>query len=269
MRWFSGKEFPRDSPVDAIDGDMFLETLLNDNPTRIRRYPEEFLVLVGLSRMWYASAARPVFYDDDDREMNLQNFIKVPNPFDVVCAEKKLAENEKPLLEQTADVVTQPFDNIVNLGVVPLNQVPSTAAPPPLANNPSLAGASKVGEFIHGITSAAPKRLVAKGKKSGAPKKPLSRKSQLTILPPMYVIGESMVGSSQEAADDLCSSSVGSQQLISKGNFKTSASPITFKLREAARQKEKPVGKMKLPLLAGRQEKEPPGYFWSSSLISS
>ncbi|GKA13632.1 hypothetical protein Tco_0693278 [Tanacetum coccineum] len=203
--------------------------------------------------MWYASAARPVFYDDDDREMNLHNFIKVPNPFDVVCAEKKLAENEKPLLEQTADVVTQPSDNIVNLGVVPLNQVPSTAAPPPLANvrkrspaqapalesafkkgknNPSLAGASKVGEFIPGITSAAPKRLVAKGKKSGAPKKPLSRKSQLTILPPMSVIGESVVGSSQEAADDLCSSSVGSQQLISKGNSKTSASLITFKLTE-------------------------------------
>ncbi|GKA43369.1 hypothetical protein Tco_0736093 [Tanacetum coccineum] len=38
MQWFTGKDFPQDSAVDGIDGDMVLETLLNDNPTRIRRY---------------------------------------------------------------------------------------------------------------------------------------------------------------------------------------------------------------------------------------
>ncbi|GJS66272.1 hypothetical protein Tco_0680836 [Tanacetum coccineum] len=95
MQRFSGKEFPR-------DGDMVLDTLLNNNPTRIRRYPEEFLVLIGLSRLWYAPAARPIFYDEDEEEMRLQDFIKVPNPFDVVCAKKKLPENEKHILEQTA-----------------------------------------------------------------------------------------------------------------------------------------------------------------------
>ncbi|GKC85970.1 hypothetical protein Tco_1141687, partial [Tanacetum coccineum] len=86
--WFFGKDFPQDSVVDGIDGDVVLETLLNDNPTRIRRYPEEFL-------------------------MRLRDIIKVPNPFDVVCGEKNLLENERPILEQTADVVTPPFDNIV------------------------------------------------------------------------------------------------------------------------------------------------------------
>ncbi|GJW52684.1 retrovirus-related pol polyprotein from transposon TNT 1-94 [Tanacetum coccineum] len=35
--------------------------------------------------------------------MRLQDFIKVPNPFDVVCAKKKLPEIEKHILEQTAD----------------------------------------------------------------------------------------------------------------------------------------------------------------------
>ncbi|GJW11127.1 hypothetical protein Tco_1576954 [Tanacetum coccineum] len=40
MRWFDGGEFSQDSPVDRFDGDMTLETLFNDNPTRVRRYPE-------------------------------------------------------------------------------------------------------------------------------------------------------------------------------------------------------------------------------------
>ncbi|GJW29802.1 hypothetical protein Tco_0046677 [Tanacetum coccineum] len=91
-----------------IDEDMVLETLLNDNPTRIRRYLEEFLDLIGLSRMWYAHVACHVFYNDDEDETRLQDFIKVPNLFDVVCAEKKLSEDEKPILEQNADVVTPP-----------------------------------------------------------------------------------------------------------------------------------------------------------------
>ncbi|GKC42881.1 hypothetical protein Tco_1060603 [Tanacetum coccineum] len=52
MRWFDEKDFPRDSPVDRFDGDMTLETFLNDTSIRIRRYLEEFLVLIELSRRW-------------------------------------------------------------------------------------------------------------------------------------------------------------------------------------------------------------------------
>nr|GEV95291.1 hypothetical protein [Tanacetum cinerariifolium] len=145
---------PQDSSIDAIDEDMFLETLLDDNPTRIRRYPEEFLVLVGLSRMWCAPSARPSF-------TMMMMMMRI---------------------------------------------------------------ASKAGEFVPGITSDISKRLTAKGKKPGALRKPLSKNGQLAIFPSKYVVGESAVGSSQEAANDLCSSEAGSQPLVSMGSSKTSAS---------------------------------------------
>ncbi|GKF81473.1 hypothetical protein Tco_0240075 [Tanacetum coccineum] len=70
MQCFSGMEFPRDSAVDGIDEDMVLKTLLNDNPTRIKRYPKGFLVLIELSRLWYVPTARPVYYDDDEEGRN-------------------------------------------------------------------------------------------------------------------------------------------------------------------------------------------------------
>nr|GEW97948.1 hypothetical protein [Tanacetum cinerariifolium] len=47
--------------------------------------------------------------------MNLQNFIKVSNPFDVVYAEKSLAGNERPLLEKTVDMVKN------NMGAIDVN----------------------------------------------------------------------------------------------------------------------------------------------------
>ncbi|GKC82700.1 hypothetical protein Tco_1138417 [Tanacetum coccineum] len=108
MRWFSGKEFPRDSAVDSVNGR--------------KHWVEPYVV---------------------------------PNHFDVVCAEKKLAENERPLLKQTVDVVTQSSDNIINLDVVPLDQVPLVVALPPLTNvrkrspvqAPALQLASKKGKM--------------------------------------------------------------------------------------------------------------------------
>ncbi|GKB85137.1 hypothetical protein Tco_0957409 [Tanacetum coccineum] len=51
MRWFDGKDFPWDSLVDGFDGDLNLESILNDNLTRMRMYPEEFLMLIRLSRL--------------------------------------------------------------------------------------------------------------------------------------------------------------------------------------------------------------------------
>ncbi|GKB36817.1 hypothetical protein Tco_0881759 [Tanacetum coccineum] len=179
---FSGKEFPRDSVVDGIDGDMALETLLNDNPTRISRYPEEILVLTGLSRLWYATAVRPVFYDEDEEDEALE-FIKVPNPFDVVFGEKNLLEKERPILEQTIDVV-----------------FPAAALPLP-TNARKRAPAE---EFILGMSTSSRKGLSVL-----VSKKPLSKKSHMVIMPPKSVMGESVVGSSYEAADDLCSLEAG------------------------------------------------------------
>ncbi|GJS79995.1 hypothetical protein Tco_0729876 [Tanacetum coccineum] len=51
MRWFTGKDFPRDSPVDPVDGDMILETLLNDKSKDIQR-SSLFYTSAGL--MWNA-----------------------------------------------------------------------------------------------------------------------------------------------------------------------------------------------------------------------
>nr|GEV39564.1 hypothetical protein [Tanacetum cinerariifolium] len=233
----AGKGFPRDSPVDVVDGDMFLDTLLNNNPTQIKRYPEEFFVLLGLSRMRYVPTACPVFYDDDDdQEMNFQSFIKVPNPFDVVCTEKKITKNKKPLLEHIVNVVTHPSDTAVNLDVVSLAQVSLVATRPPPINtrkrypprtsilestskkgkNPessSSVAISKAEEFVLGITSAAPKRLGFKGKKFVAPKKPLSKKVLFTILPPKSAIGESAAGSKVFSSES--STSTRSEPLVS------------------------------------------------------
>nr|GEZ03875.1 hypothetical protein [Tanacetum cinerariifolium] len=99
---------------------------------------------------------------------NLQNFIRVPDHFDDVCAEKKLAANKEPLLEQTMDVVTQPSNAIFNLDIVTLNQAE---------------------EFVPCITFGVYKRLIFKGKKSGVLKKLMVKKSQLTILLPKSVMG--------------------------------------------------------------------------------
>ncbi|GJS61427.1 hypothetical protein Tco_0656211 [Tanacetum coccineum] len=108
MRWFNGGEFPWDSLVDGFDVDMTLETILNDNPTWIIKYSEEFL-------------------------MRLQDFVKVANSFDVTCGEETLEENERPLLERTSDVVTQPLDQLVNLASVPIKQeIQITTLPPPI-----------------------------------------------------------------------------------------------------------------------------------------
>ncbi|GJW99032.1 hypothetical protein Tco_0180840, partial [Tanacetum coccineum] len=170
-------EFPQDSAVDGVNGDMILETLLNE-------------ILLGLE------------------EMNLQNFIKVPILFDVVCAEKKLAENERPILEQTADVVTPPSDHIMNLSPVPLNQVVrlmlfllplmlGRGLRRRLLPESLLPKIGKAGEFVGGISSAAPKGLVVKGKKPATPRKPLLKKGKLVICPPKSVMGESAKGSSK------------------------------------------------------------------------
>nr|GEV06721.1 hypothetical protein [Tanacetum cinerariifolium] len=186
--------------MDRNEDDMILETLLNDNPTQIRRYSEEFLVLIGLSRLLYAPMTRPAFYDDNDQG-RLQDFIKVTNPFDVVCGEEKLMEDERHVLERTADVVTQPLEQVISLVDAFVNQVLPTAALPPLVadirkrvakHTPSGESASKkhkgVGteEFVLAISSAPSNRLSTVqgvGKKFNVSRKPVSKKFHLVIKP--------------------------------------------------------------------------------------
>nr|GEY63168.1 hypothetical protein [Tanacetum cinerariifolium] len=231
---------PNDTIRDFPEGNIGVYT---------RRYSEEFLILTGLSRMWYAPMARPVFYDDDEEDMRLYDFNKVPNPFDVVCAEKKLSEDEKPILKQTTDVVTPLYDQIVSLGPISIDQVFSAATLPPHSNDrkgasehaPAGEFASKKGKSVgwgFSTGACAARESVSKvddalsiwlfgdlpRKKSLAPRKPLSKKGQLVTGPPKSAMRESVVGSSHEAADDLCSSKAGSKQLVSRRSFKTSTS---------------------------------------------
>ncbi|GKG35636.1 hypothetical protein Tco_0440790, partial [Tanacetum coccineum] len=42
-----------------------------------------------------------------------------------------MLQNERPILKRTTDVVTPPSNQIVNFGVVPINQVFPADAPPP------------------------------------------------------------------------------------------------------------------------------------------
>ncbi|GJR58067.1 hypothetical protein Tco_1500229 [Tanacetum coccineum] len=182
--------------------------------------------------------------------MNLQNFIKVSNPFDVVCLEKKLAANERPMLEQTTDVVTQPSDVVVSLDVVPLNQTPSVASAPSNTRKRSPQfSTSRSSNKLKGVESSGPGAHVAKESatrdddslvlvSSGLPSSAdVSKvgefvpdtKSQLTILPPKSVIGESVAGSSQEATYD-----ARSQQLVSKGDSKVSASHLFASTRSGS-----------------------------------
>ncbi|GJQ98358.1 hypothetical protein Tco_0009497 [Tanacetum coccineum] len=89
--------------------------------------------------------------------------MEVPNLFDVVCAKKKIAENERPLLEQTVNIVTQPSDNVINLGVVLLNQVPPVVALPlptnvrkrSLVQAPALESADKKRKSVGSSSSGA------------------------------------------------------------------------------------------------------------------
>nr|GEV72450.1 hypothetical protein [Tanacetum cinerariifolium] len=203
IRWFTGGEFPQDFAVDRMDGDMVLKTFLNDNSIRIRIYPKEFLVLIGLSRLVYTPVACLAFYDETDKGR-----------------EEKLLENERHVLERIADVVTSPYDQIVKLGAVSVNQMlPAAALPSPIDESNSgvvaagesalkdgatrvgsgetpmplsfdfvpPATASKVEEFVPSISFAPSKWLSyvqGASKKSGVSKKPISKKGHMVVKLP-------------------------------------------------------------------------------------
>nr|GEX81608.1 hypothetical protein [Tanacetum cinerariifolium] len=164
-----------------------------------------------------------------DRVVRLQNFIKVVNPFDVVCGGEKLLENKRPILKKTTDVVTPHSDEIVNLGPVPLlplfllrlilgrerRETPS----PLLLDDPPPATAPKAREFVFVVSTAPQKRLYVQGKKSMVYKKPISKKSQLVLKLPKSIVGECAIGSSYKATDYMRSLEVGSKQLVFKGSL--------------------------------------------------
>ncbi|GJZ18388.1 hypothetical protein Tco_0554511 [Tanacetum coccineum] len=97
--WFNGTSVVKDPlPLDEAVDLPWVE-LLNDNRTLIRKYPETFLCLVGLSRSFIKTDVRPtLLYDNDEGRL-----------------ERTLADNEVPLNTKTGDRVLSPSAQTISL----------------------------------------------------------------------------------------------------------------------------------------------------------
>nr|GEZ06145.1 putative transposase (putative), gypsy type [Tanacetum cinerariifolium] len=105
ISWFDGTFVVKD-PLPVYEAvDLPCVELLNENRTLIRKYPENFLCLVGLSRSFVEMDVRPTLLQNNDEEMGLLDFVKSVDPFKVKVGEQTLAENEIPLITKTEDRV--------------------------------------------------------------------------------------------------------------------------------------------------------------------
>ncbi|GKE03435.1 hypothetical protein Tco_1395453, partial [Tanacetum coccineum] len=111
--------FVRMSPAPDPPMDEAVElpcaALLKENRTLIRKYPETFLCLVGLSHSFVEMDVRPTLLHGDNEEMGLLNFVKNVDPFKVKTGEWTLAENEVLLLTATEDRVIAPSSQPMSL----------------------------------------------------------------------------------------------------------------------------------------------------------
>ncbi|GJW56816.1 hypothetical protein Tco_0103547, partial [Tanacetum coccineum] len=113
--WFDGASIKTDPlPLDDVV-DLPLVELLDENRTLIRKCPELFLSVVGLSRSLVDTDIRPTFLRPDDEEMGLLDFVKSADPFKVKTGERTLAENEVSLLTETEDIVMTPSAKTIHL----------------------------------------------------------------------------------------------------------------------------------------------------------
>ncbi|GKC89209.1 hypothetical protein Tco_1149858, partial [Tanacetum coccineum] len=101
-------------PVEDVV-DLLCVDLLNVDHTVIRKYPETFLCLVGLSRSFTDNDVRPTLLYDDDEETGLLDFVKSADPFKVKTGERTLAKDEVPLLTETKGRVISPSADIISL----------------------------------------------------------------------------------------------------------------------------------------------------------
>ncbi|GJZ68836.1 hypothetical protein Tco_0632386 [Tanacetum coccineum] len=89
--------------------------VLNDNRTLIRKYPETFLCLVGLSRSFVEMDLRPTLLGHDKNDMGLLDFVKFADSFKVKTRERTLADGEVPLLIESANMVVAPSNQTIRL----------------------------------------------------------------------------------------------------------------------------------------------------------
>nr|GEV96345.1 transposase (putative), gypsy type [Tanacetum cinerariifolium] len=103
---------------------------LDTHRTAIQKQPEMLLCLVGISRRYYlGDEVYPTFLHDDDRDMDLFNLIRAPNPTKVKTGSRPRAPHEVPLLTLTATRVIEMDDPAA---VTDSSGVPSTIERSPL-----------------------------------------------------------------------------------------------------------------------------------------
>nr|GEU46188.1 ABC transporter G family member 35-like [Tanacetum cinerariifolium] len=134
------------APKDGMPAEntYFIEAVraLDTHRTPIQKQPKMLLCLVGISSRYYmGDEVYPTFLYDDDRDMDLFNLIRAPNPTKVKTGSRPRAAHEVPLLTLTANRVVEMEDPAA---ATDSSGVPSTIERSPLdfANE---AGASDQG----------------------------------------------------------------------------------------------------------------------------
>nr|GEW32154.1 hypothetical protein [Tanacetum cinerariifolium] len=155
--------------------------VLNTHCTPIQKQPEALLCLVGLSRRYFlGDEVYPTFLHDNDRDMDLFNLIRAPNPTKVKSSTRPCAAHEVPLLTVTTSRVIEMEDSATTTDS---SRAPSTIERSPLdfANkNPSQQSTGEAGQ-AKGIGATGPHVIKERRKRgndgvdTNAPPKVLKR----------------------------------------------------------------------------------------------
>nr|GEV82155.1 hypothetical protein [Tanacetum cinerariifolium] len=121
---------PKDGMPDVSTYSIEAVRALNTHRTPIQKQPEMVLCLVGISRRYYlGDEVYPTFLHDDDRDMDLFNLIRAPNPTKVKTGSRPRAPHEVPFLTLTATRVIEMDDPAA---ATDSSDVPSTIEKSPL-----------------------------------------------------------------------------------------------------------------------------------------
>ncbi|PWA44587.1 NBS-LRR protein [Artemisia annua] len=110
VSWHSSVLVEKDPPPYNEGLDMVLLEALNLHRVKFQRYPETFLCVIRLSRVYDDQLSRPTFRNTDRQDMSLLDITKSADPFKVKIGERTLAEGEKTLLEETVGRVVEPSE---------------------------------------------------------------------------------------------------------------------------------------------------------------
>nr|GEW83762.1 hypothetical protein [Tanacetum cinerariifolium] len=120
-------DFPEGKDEMPAENTYFPEAvmILNTHRTPIQKQPETLLCLVGSSRRYFqVDDVYPTFLHDDDRDMDLFNLIRAPNPTKVKTGTRPRAAYKVPILTVTASreavaPKVPPPENVTTTGVAP------------------------------------------------------------------------------------------------------------------------------------------------------